>query len=125
MAATWRNDSRKYSVKTLSSTEEHDLLVLGSGASGNPSKSTGTLRSTSASPQAMEKTYLRYAKTVMPGFNSSKEIWKSMVKSSRLVTGRPPMKKRSIILPLERARIFCCSIRTKSTSTPTPTQEII
>ena len=59
-------------MKALTSTEDYDLLVLGSGAGGNPSKSTRTLRPTSASSQAMEKTYIRYAKTVMPGFNSSK-----------------------------------------------------
>ena len=59
-------------MKALTSTEDYDLLVLGSGAGGNPSKSTRTLRPASASSQAMEKTYIRYAKTVMPGFNSSK-----------------------------------------------------
>ena len=59
-------------MKALTSTEDYDLLVLGSGAGGNPPKSTRTLRPTSASSQAMEKTYNRYAKTVMPGFNSSK-----------------------------------------------------
>jgi len=43
-------------MKALTSTEDCDLLVLGSGAGGNPSKSTRTLRPTSASSQAMEKT---------------------------------------------------------------------
>jgi len=59
-------------MKALTSTEDYDFLVLGSGAGGNPSKSTRTLRSTLTSSQEMEKTYIRYAKTVMPGFNSSK-----------------------------------------------------
>jgi hypothetical protein len=62
-------------MKALTSTEDYDLLVLGSGAGGNPSKSTRPLPSASASSQAMEKTYIRYAKTVTPGFNSSQAIW--------------------------------------------------
>jgi hypothetical protein len=62
-------------MKKLTSTEDYDLLVLGSSAAGNPSRSTRTLRPTSASSKTMEKTYILYAKTVMPGFNSSKEIW--------------------------------------------------
>jgi hypothetical protein len=59
-------------MKALTSTEDCDLLVLGSGAGGNPSKSTRTLRPTSTRSQAVVKTYNRYAKTVIPGFNSSK-----------------------------------------------------
>jgi len=42
---------------------DYDLLVLGSGATGNPSKSTRTLRATTASSQAMKKTHIRYANT--------------------------------------------------------------
>jgi hypothetical protein len=42
-------------MKALTSTELSDLLVLGNGDGGNPSKSTRTLRSTSSSSQAMEK----------------------------------------------------------------------
>ena len=49
-------------MKALTSTEDYDLLVLGCGAGGNPSKSTRASRSTSASLQAMEKTYIRFAK---------------------------------------------------------------
>jgi len=97
-------------MKALTSTEDYDLLVLGSNAGGNPSKSTGTSRPTSASSQVMEKTYIRYAKTLMPGFNSSKEIWTRMVKSPRPVAVRPPMKKGSFNWPPKKACIFFCSI---------------
>jgi len=97
-------------MKALTSTEDYDLLVLGSGAGGNPSKSTRTLRPTSASSQAIEKPFIRYAKTVMLEFNSSKGDLDLNGKSSRPVTVRPPMKKWSFIWPPKKACIFFCSI---------------